>query len=76
VLDLLREHQVAGFLFGHRHRNGFAMFENTAHVLTDNMNSIHLLHVFDDHIVIGRKRIGAALYPTLTISEPRSSPSK
>jgi 3',5'-cyclic AMP phosphodiesterase CpdA len=71
VLELLKQHKVAGFLFGHRHRNGFAMFENTAHVLTDNMGSIHLLHVHDDHIVIGRKRIGAALYPTLTIAEPR-----
>jgi hypothetical protein len=72
VLDLLAKHKVAGFLFGHRHRNGFAMFENTAHVLTDNMGSIHLLHIHDDHIVIGRKRVGAALYPTLTIAEPRS----
>lgn len=71
VLDLLREYQVAGFLFGHRHRNGFAMFEDTAHVLTDNMSSIHLLHVHKDRIVIGRKSIGAALYPTMTISEPR-----
>ncbi|MFT4691256.1 MAG: 3',5'-cyclic AMP phosphodiesterase CpdA [Limisphaerales bacterium] len=72
VLDLLAKHKVAGFLFGHRHRNGFAMFQRTAHVLTDNLGSIHLLHIYDDHIVIGRKRIGAALYPTLTISEPRS----
>jgi len=71
VLALLKKHKVAGFLFGHRHRNGFAMFENTAHVLTDNMGSIHLLHIHDEHIVIGRKRIGAALYPTLTIAEPR-----
>ncbi|MGB0579805.1 MAG: metallophosphoesterase family protein [Limisphaerales bacterium] len=74
VLELLKRHKVAGFLFGHRHRNGFSMFENTAHVLTDNMGSIHLLHVHDEHIVIGRKRIGAALHPTLTIAEPRSQP--
>jgi len=74
VLELLKQHKVAGFLFGHRHRNGFAMFEKTAHVLTDNMGTIHLLHVHDDHIVIGRKRIGAALYPTLTIEEPRNKP--
>ncbi|MFT5471129.1 MAG: hypothetical protein ACI8UO_006262, partial [Verrucomicrobiales bacterium] len=53
-------------------RNGFAMFESTAHILTDNMSSIHLLHVHDDHIVLGRKRIGASLYETLTISNPRS----
>lgn len=73
VLALLNEHKVAGFLFGHRHRNGFAMFESTAHVLTDNMSSIQLLHVHDDRIVIGLKRIGAALYPTLTIPTPRAS---
>jgi 3',5'-cyclic AMP phosphodiesterase CpdA len=72
VLSMLIEHKVAGFLFGHRHRNGFAMFESTAHILTDNMSSIHLLHVHDDHIVLGRKRIGASLYETLTISNPRS----
>ena len=72
VLGLLEQHKVAGFLFGHRHRNGFAMHENTAHVLTDNMGSIHLIHVYNDRMVIGRKRIGAALYPTLTITEPRA----
>lgn len=72
VLTLLNEHKVAGFLFGHRHRNGFAMHESTAHILTDNMRSIHLLHVHDDHIVLGRKRIGAALYETLTLQNPRS----
>ncbi len=67
VLALLKKYSVTGFLFGHRHRNGFAMSEGTAHVLTDNMSSIHLLHVHKDRIVIGRKKIGAALYETLTI---------
>ena len=74
VLSLLKEHKVTGFLFGHRHRNGFAMFDNTAHILTDNMSSIHLLHVHPDHIIVGRKRIGGALYETLTIPSPRSNP--
>ncbi len=72
VLKLLEEHNVAGFLFGHRHRNGFAMFDKTAHVLTDNMSTIQLLHVHQDRIVIGRKRIGTALYPTLTVPTPRA----
>ena len=43
------------------------MSEGTAHVLTDNLSSIHLLHVHKDRIVLGRKKIGAALYETLTI---------
>ncbi|MEM7012141.1 MAG: LuxR C-terminal-related transcriptional regulator, partial [Verrucomicrobiota bacterium] len=73
VLDMLKEHKVAGFLFGHRHRNGFAMHENTAHVLTDNMKSIHLLHVHSDHIVIGRKPISVPIYETLSIKSPRAS---
>lgn len=72
VLDMLKEYNVAGFLFGHRHRNGFAMHENTAHVLTDNMKSIHLLHVHNDHIVIGRKRIGVPIYETVSIKTPRA----
>lgn len=71
VLGLLRDHKVTAFVFGHRHRNGFARFENTAHVLTDNMGTIHLLHVHDDHIIVGRKVIGAALYQTLRIDSPR-----
>lgn len=71
VLSLLHEHRVTGYLFGHRHRNGFRMHERTAHVLTDNMLSIHVLHVFDDRIVVGRKRVGAPLYEKLTIASPR-----
>lgn len=71
VLGLLRDHKVTAFVFGHRHRNGFARFENTAHVLTDNMGTVHLLHVHDDHIIVGRKVIGAALYQTLRIDSVR-----
>lgn len=71
VLSLLQEHRVTGYLFGHRHRNGFRMHERTAHVLTDNMFSIHLLHVFPDRIVVARKRVGAPLYEKLTIPSPR-----
>ena len=71
VLALLSEHRVTGFLFGHRHRNGFRFHERTAHVLTDNMGTVHLLHVFPDRVVIGRKRVGAPLYEQLTISSPR-----
>lgn len=71
VLSMLQEHRVTGYLFGHRHRNGFRMHERTAHVLTDNMLSIHLLHVFPDRIVLGRKRVGAPLYEKLTIASPR-----
>lgn len=71
VLSLLQEYKVTGYLFGHRHRNGFRMHERTAHVLTDNMGSIHLFHVSADEIVIGRKRVGAALYETLTIPATR-----
>ena len=71
VLSLLSEHRVTGFLFGHRHRNGFAMHERTAHLLSDNMGTIHLLHVFPDHVVIGRKRVGSPLYERLTIRSPR-----
>lgn len=71
VLSLLQQHRVTGYLFGHRHRNGFRMHERTAHVLTDNMSTIHLLHVFPDRIVVGRKHVGSALYETLTIPSPR-----
>ena len=71
VLSLLQQHRVTGYLFGHRHRNGFRMHERTAHILTDNMLSIHLLHVFPNRIVLGRKRVGAPLYEKLTIPSPR-----
>lgn len=71
VLSLLNEHRVTGYLFGHRHRNGFQMHERTAHVLTDNMTTIHLLHVFPDRITIGRKYVGTPLYEKLTIPSPR-----
>ena len=71
VLSLLHEHRVTGFLFGHRHRNGFKMHQRTAHVLTDNMLSIHLFHVFPDRVVIGRKRVGSPLYEKLVIASPR-----
>lgn len=71
VLSLLQEHRVTGYLFGHRHRNGFRMHERTAHVLTDNMLSIHLLHVFPDRVVVGRKRVGSPLYEKLTVVSPR-----
>ncbi len=71
ILGLLHQHRVTGFLFGHRHRNGFQMHERTAHVLTDNMGSIHLFHVFPDRVVVGRKQVGAALYETLTIPSSR-----
>lgn len=71
ILGLLHQHRVTGFLFGHRHRNGFEMHERTAHVLTDNMGSIHLFHVFPDRIVIGRKQVDVPLYETLTIFSTR-----
>lgn len=71
VLSLLKEHRVTGYLFGHRHRNGFQMHEGTAHVLSDNMGSIHLFHVFEDRIVIGRKSVGVPLYSRLTIPATR-----
>ncbi len=71
VLSLLQEHRVTGYLFGHRHRNGFQMHDRTAHILTDNMLSIHLLHVFPDRIVVGRKRVGSPLYEKLTIASPK-----
>lgn len=71
VLSLLHQHRVTGYLFGHRHRNGFRLHERTAHLLTDNMSTIHLLHVFDDHVVIGRKRVGSPLYEKLIIPSPR-----
>ena len=35
------------------------------------MGSIHLFHVFPDRIVIGRKRVGAALYETITLTSNR-----
>ncbi|MBP86533.1 MAG: hypothetical protein CMJ64_07450 [Planctomycetaceae bacterium] len=71
VLSLLHEHRVTGYLFGHRHRNGFRIHERTAHVLTDNMLTIHLLHVFADRIVLGRKQVGSPLYERLVIHSPR-----
>ncbi|MDP6443061.1 MAG: metallophosphoesterase [Pirellulaceae bacterium] len=71
VLGLLSEFRVTGYLFGHRHRNGFRLHERTAHILTDNMLSIHLVHVFADRIVVGRKRVGRPLYEKLTIQSPR-----
>lgn len=71
VLSLLQEHRVTGYLFGHRHRNGFRMHERTAHVLSDNCGTVHLLHVFPDRIVVGRKAVGAPLYEKLTIPSPR-----
>lgn len=71
VLSLLHEHRVTGYLFGHRHRNGFRMHERTAHVLSDNCGSIHLLHVFPDRVVVGRKSVGTPLYERLTIPSPR-----
>ena len=71
VLSLLSEHRVTGYLFGHRHRNGFRMHERTAHVLADNMPTIHLLHVFPDRIIVGRKHVGSPLYEKLTIPSPR-----
>lgn len=73
VLAMLEEYKVTGYLFGHRHRNGFRMYQNTAHVLTDNMLSIHLFHVFPDRIVIGRKRVGSPLYSKLDVPSPRSN---
>lgn len=71
VLSLLHEFSVTGYLFGHRHRNGFRMYQRTAHVLTDNMLSIHLFHVFPDRIVIGRKRVGAPLYEKVEVPSSR-----
>lgn len=71
VLSLLHEHRVTGYLFGHRHRNGFRMHQQTAHVLSDNMLSIHLFHVFNDRIIIGRKRVGSPLYERLVIQSQR-----
>ena len=71
VLTLLSKHRVTGYLFGHRHRNGFRIHERTAHILTDNMTTLHLFHVFPDRIVVGRKHVGAPLYETLTIPSPR-----
>lgn len=71
VLGLLHQHRVTGYLFGHRHRNGFRMHERTAHVLTDNMLTIHLLHVFPDRTIVGRKRVGSPLYERLVVPSPR-----
>ncbi|GAB4137092.1 MAG: hypothetical protein Tsb009_04460 [Planctomycetaceae bacterium] len=71
ALSLLREHKVIGNLFGHRHRNGFRMHEGTAHVLSDNMRTIHLFHVFPDRIVIGRKQVGVPLYEKITLPAVR-----
>lgn len=71
VLSLLHQYRVTGYLFGHRHSNGFRFHDRTAHVLSDNMLSIHLFHVFPDRITIGRKHIGAPLYERLTIPSTR-----
>ena len=72
-MSMLHQYRVTGYLFGHRHFNGFRMYDRTAHVLSDNMQSIHLLHIFPDHITIGRKQIGAPLYERLTIPATRAS---
>lgn len=71
VLSLLHQYRVTGYLFGHRHANGFRLHDRTAHVLSDNMRSIHFFHLFDTHITIGRKHIGAPLYERLTIPATR-----
>jgi len=71
MLAMLREYKVIGNLFGHRHRNGFRKHERTAHVLTDNMRTIHLFHVFPDRVVVGRKRVGVPLYEKLTLFAER-----
>ena len=71
VLSLLSEFHVTGYLFGHRHRNGFRMHERTAHVLTDNMSTIHLLHVFEDRVIVARKTVGVPLYEKMTLPSPR-----
>ena len=71
VLSLLREHRVTGYLFGHRHRNGVRVQDGTVHLLSDNMGSIHLVHVFQDRIVIGRKEVGVPIYPVLTVPATR-----
>ncbi|MBH58161.1 MAG: hypothetical protein CMJ82_13370 [Planctomycetaceae bacterium] len=72
VLSLLHQYRVTGYLFGHRHFNGFQMHDRTAHVLSDNMRSIHFFHVHRDRVTIGRKQIGAPLYERLTIPATRS----
>lgn len=72
VLSLLHEFHVTGYLFGHRHRNGFSMHEGTAHILSDNCGTIHLLHVFPDRVIVGRKTVGVPLYEKLTIASPRN----
>ena len=72
VLGMLESYNVTGYLFGHRHRNGFKMYQKTAHVLTDNMLTLHLFHVFQDRVVVGRKRVGSPLYETLVIPSPRN----
>ena len=72
VLSLLSQYRVTGYLFGHRHFNGFRMHDRTAHVLSDNMLSIHLFHVFPDEITIARKYIGYPLYERLTIPSTRN----
>lgn len=71
VLAMLREHRVTSYLCGHRHRNGFQIHQGTAHVLADNMLTLHLFHVFADRIVIGRKTVGSPLYERLTIDAAR-----
>lgn len=71
VLALLHEHRVTGYLFGHRHRNGYRFHERTAHVLADNMLTLHLVHVFEDQLVIGRKRVGSPLYEKMIVPASR-----
>lgn len=76
ALKLFKEYKVAGYIFGHRHRSGFRMYDDTAHILVDNMKSTVLVHVFDDHLVIARKDPDSPLYEKLEVPEPRFTPQK
>ena len=71
VLELLSRHKVTAYLFGHRHRNGFRMHDRVAHVLSDNMGTVHVFHVFKDRVVVGRKRVGSPLYSRVVLSASR-----
>ncbi|MBA63223.1 MAG: hypothetical protein CMJ76_12770 [Planctomycetaceae bacterium] len=71
VLSLLHQYRVTGYLFGHRHYNGIRIHDRTTHVLSDNMQTMHLFHIFQNRITIGRKRIGSPLYERLTIPSTR-----
>ena len=71
VLELLSRHKVTGYLFGHRHRNGFRMHEGVAHVLSDNMGTVHVFHLFKDRVVVGRKRVGSPLYSRVVLPSSR-----